>query len=133
MKISERVQVKEAITPQDIATADVTSAYYDLQGIGQVMVVITTGTIAETKKVTVQLMQAKDDQGTDAKTLGDAVELVAGNGGEKLFITTEANAASLDLANGFSHIAVKVGSDDPAATPPDGAAVLIFGDLSFRG
>jgi len=131
MKISERIQIKEAVTPQDIATADVTSVYYDMKGIGRVAAALTTGTIAEGKKATVQLMQAKDDQGTGAKVLGDAVEVLAGTGGAELLVIAEATAAEMD--DDFTHIAVKVGSDDPNATPPEGAAILIFGDLSFEG
>jgi len=133
MKITERVQIKEAVTPQDIATADVTSAYYDMKGKGRVVAVLTTSTIAEGKKATVQLMQAKDDQGTDAKALGTAVEVVAGTGGGKLLVTAEATAAEMDHANSYSYVGVKVGTDDPNATPPEGAAILILGDLSFRG
>lgn len=133
MKISERVLIKEAVPPQDIATADVTSAYYSMKGVGRVLAALTTATIAEGRNATVQLMQAKDDQGTDAKALGDLVTVTAGVGGENLLVTAEATAAEMDHANGYTHVAVRVGSDDPNAAPPDGAAILIFGDLSFRG
>lgn len=133
MKISELVQIKEAITPQNIATADVTSPYYSMSGIGRVLAVLTTSTIAAGQNATVQFMQAQDALGTGAKELGTVVAKVAGTGGEALFVQAEAQASDLDIANGYSYVAVKVGSNDPAATPPTGAAILIFGDLSFRG
>ncbi|MGB9826603.1 MAG: hypothetical protein ACPLRU_08015, partial [Desulfofundulus sp.] len=69
--------------------------------------------------------------GTGAKTLGSAVEKVVTNAaGEAIFLTAEVKASDLDLANGYTHVAVQVSSDN--ATAVNGAAVLIFGDLSFR-
>jgi len=130
MKLSELVQVQEGVTPQDIVGGK-TSSYYSMAGIGRVLAVLTTATVAETKKATIQLMQAKDDQGTGAKVLGTAVEKVADAGGEVIFLQVEAKASDLDLANGYTHVAVQVSSDDAVAV--NGAAVLIFGDLSFRG
>lgn len=129
MKLSELVQVKQAVVPQDIVGGK-TSAYYSMSGIGRVLAALTTGTIAETKKATIQLMQAKDATGTGAKALGTAVEKIAGVGGEAIFLTAEVKASDLDLANGYTHVAVRVSSDN--ATAVNGAAVLIFGDLSFR-
>ncbi|WP_156896617.1 hypothetical protein [Desulfovirgula thermocuniculi] len=130
MKLSELVRVKQAIIPQDIVGGKI-SAYYSMSGIGRVLAVLTTGVIAEAKKATIQLMQAKDANGTGAKPLGSAVEKVAGAGGEEIFLTAEAKATDLDLANGYGYVAVQVSSDN--ATAVNGAAVLIFGDLAFRG
>jgi polyphosphate kinase 2 (PPK2 family) len=130
MKLSELVQVKQAVVPQDIVGGK-TSAYYSMAGIGRVLAVLTTDTIAQTKKATIQLMQAKDAAGTGAKVLGSAVEkVVADAAGENVFLTAEAKASDLDLANGYTHVAVQVSSDNAMAV--NGAAVLIFGDLSFR-
>lgn len=130
MKLSELVQVKQAVVPQDIVGGK-TSAYYSMSGIGRVLAVLTTGTIAQGKKATIQFMQAKDAAGTGAKILGSAVEkVVADAAGENVFLTVEAKASDLDLANGYTHVAVQVSSDN--ATAVNGAAVLIFGDLSFR-
>ncbi|MGD9644056.1 MAG: hypothetical protein AB7V08_15160 [Elusimicrobiales bacterium] len=130
MKLSELVRVQRAITPQDIVGGK-TSAYYSMTGIGRVMAVLTTALIAAGKKATIQLMQAKDAAGTGAKPLGAAVEKVAGGTGEEIVLQVEAKASDFDLANGYSHVAVQVSSDN--ATAVNGAAVLIFGDLAFRG
>jgi hypothetical protein len=78
-------------------------------------------------------MQATDAAGTGAKALGTVVTAIAPTGGGSLFVQAEARATDMDINNGFTHVAVTVGSDDPNATPPTGAAVLIFGDLAFRG
>lgn len=130
MKLSELVQVKQAVAPQDIVGGK-TSPYYSMSGIGRVLAALTTGTIAQGKKATIQLMQAKDAAGTGTKVLGSAVEkVVADAAGEAIFLTSEAKASDLDLANGYTHVAVQVSSDN--ATAVNGAAVLIFGDLSFR-
>lgn len=130
MKLSELVQVKQAVVPQDIVGGK-TSAYYSMVGIGRVLAALTTATITQTKKATIQLMQAKDAAGTGAKVLGAAVEkVVTDAAGEAIFLTAEAKASDLDLVNGYTHVAVQVSSDN--ATAVNGAAVLIFGDLSFR-
>ncbi|MGB9845889.1 MAG: hypothetical protein ACPLRH_00095 [Desulfotomaculales bacterium] len=130
MKLSELIKVQKAVAPADIITAK-TSVYYSMAGIGRVLAVLTTATIAQGKKATIQLMQAKDAAGTGAKALGAAVEkVVTDAAGEAVFLTAEAKASDLDLANGYSHVAVQVSSDN--ATAVYGAAVLIFGDLSFR-
>lgn len=130
MKLTELVQIKQGVMPQDIVGGK-TSSYHSMAGIGRVLAVLTTATIAETKKATIQLMQAKDASGTGAKVLGVAVEKIAGTDGEAIFLTAEAKASDLDLVNGYTHIAVQVSSDN--ATAVNGAAVLVFGDLSFRG
>jgi len=144
MKLSELIQVQEAVAPQDIVGGK-TSAYYSMAGIGRVLAVLTTAgtvtlsdgtntvtaTIAAGSKVTLQLMQAQDDQGTGAKALGNPVEKVASANGEAMFLTVEAKASDLDLANSYSYVAVQVNSDNAEAVY--GAAALVFGDLSFRG
>jgi hypothetical protein len=131
MKLTELVQVRQAIIPQDIVDGK-TSAYYSMKGMGRVLAVLTTAIIAQGKKATIQLMQAKDSAGTGAKALGAAVEKVAADAaGEAIFLMVEAKASDLDLANGYSHVAVQVSSNN--ATAVNGAAVLIFGDLAFRG
>lgn len=129
MKLSELLQIREGVTPQDISAAK-TSAYYSMQGIGRVLAQATTAALAAGKKLTVQLMQAKDAAGTGAKALGAAVDVVMTAGGAA-FGQAEATAASLDHANGYTHVAVQISSDNGVAV--NGAAILIFGDLSFRG
>lgn len=130
MKISERVQIKQGVTPQDIVGGE-TSGYYSMAGVGRVLAQLTTATVAATKKATIQLMQAKDAAGTGAKALGAAVEKVAGPEGEAIFIQVEAGTSDLDVANGYAYVAVQVSSDNASAV--NGAAILIFGDLAFKG
>jgi hypothetical protein len=128
MKISELVQIQPGVTPQDISAAK-TSPYYSMKGVGRVLAQATTAALAAGKKLTVQLMQAKDNAGTGAKVLGAAVDLVMPGGGAA-FAQAEATAASMDLANGYTHVAVQISSDNGAAV--NGAAILILGDRSFR-
>lgn len=129
MKIGELIDIQPGVTPQDITT-DRTSSYYSMQGIGRVLAQLTTATVAATKKATVQLMQAKDDIGTGAKALTEPVEATAGTGGEAIFLQVEAQAGEMDIANGFTHVAVKVTCDHDSAV--QGAALLIFGERSFK-
>lgn len=119
-KISELVKVTRAIVDADI-TAAKTGGYVSLVDYRQAQAVVTTGTVAATKKVTVQLMQATSSAGAGAKVLGDPVEVVAGTGGEAITVAVEANASQLD--DGFTHIGVQTVSDN--ATAVIGAAVII--------
>lgn len=128
-KLSERLRVISAITPQDIDTADVTSAYVKLDHHRRVMAVVNTASLAQGKKLTVQLKQATAAVGTGAKNLGAAVEVVAGSGGGAVSAIAEAMAEELDTANGYAYVAVTVGTDAGSAT--DGAAFLILGDGRF--
>lgn len=128
MSIGERYQIVSALAPQALDAAK-TSAYQSMANRFRVLAVVTTGTVAATKKVTVQLKQATDSSGTGAKNLGTAVEATAGTGGEAIFLTAEAAVGDLDIANGYSHVAVSVSTDD--TNEPEAAAILLF-DPAFR-
>lgn len=128
-KLAEQLSVKEAVTPQDINGAGVTSSYYSMAGVGRVLAVATTAALAAGKSLTVQLYQAKNNAGTGAKVLGNAV-VVTKAGGGTAFATAEARASDMDLVNGYTHVAVRISSDNGVAV--NGAAVLVFGDLAFR-
>lgn len=129
-KISEMLSFVEAVTPQDI-TQGVTSAYHSMAGIGRVLAVASTATIAKGKKLTLQLMQAKDATGDSAKALGDAVDVaITADEGGAAFGKVEARDFDLDVNNGFAYVAVTISSDNAVAV--DGAAILVFGDRTFN-
>lgn len=123
--ISEMVKVDQGFAPADIAT-DTTSLYFFMANYRQVQAIVNVNTVADTKNVVVQLMQATDSAGTGAKVLGDAVTQVAGTGGTKMNISVESDASLMDTANGFTHVAVKVTSDTVAALLA--AAAIIRGN-----
>ncbi len=125
-KLSQRLRVKTALTPQDISAAK-TSPFVSIAGAGQLLVAVTTGAVTATKKVTLQLLQAQDAAGTGAKPLGAAVEKVATSNGP-LELTTEAATERLD--DGFGFVAVQLSSDNGAAVI--GAAFLIQGNNRFN-
>ena len=127
-KIVENIKFAPGVLPQDITT-DRTSAYYPMTNAARVAAQLTTGTIADTKKATVQLLQAKNATGTGAKALSALVEYVVDNeAGAPAFIQVEATADQMD--KDFTHVAVKVTCDNAQAV--QGAAVLAFGDLRYR-
>jgi hypothetical protein len=122
-KISETIRVDQIISPVDIDT-DRTGLWLPVTHYRRALAVVTTDTVAQTKNVTIQLMQATDAAGTNAKALSDVVTKVAPTGGAKLTLQVEAKSDELD--EGFTHVSAKVTSDNGAVV--NGAAVLIRGE-----
>ena len=65
-RISEDVKLDVGIQAQSLNGA-ATGRYYDLAGYGKALAVLTAGAIAATKTAKVELLQAKDAEGTDSK------------------------------------------------------------------
>jgi len=128
-KLSDFVKLETALLNADITT-DRESTFRPAEGFTLYRAHLQTGTVAATKKATVQLLQAKDASGTGKKALTDPVEFTAGDGGEVAEISVEAKQEDLDSNNGFTHIAVKVTCDN--ATAVVGAAVLELGGASYK-
>lgn len=128
-KLSEELDILEGVVSDDIATADLTSDYYSMANARRVGAKLFTDTIAQTKIATIQLLQAKDDQGTDSKALTSVVTVTAPTGGAKLQAYVEAMAEDMDRANGYTHVAVVVGSDN--ATAVIASAVIILGEKGY--
>lgn len=125
--LSQGLRVRASVAPQDI-TALRTGTFVDVSGAERILAAITTGTIAATKKVTVQFRQAQDAAGTGAKNLGSPVEKVAPAGGASLDLTVDAKAEQLDV--NFSHVSVTLISDN--ATAVYGSAMLVLGSNRFN-
>jgi hypothetical protein len=122
-KISEKIRIDQAFAPVDI-DADQTGAWFSMVHYRRVLGVVTANTVAQTKNVTIQLMQAQDASGTGAKALSGIVTKVAGTGGQKLTLEVEAMSDAMD--EGFTHVTVKVTSD--TATALLAAALIVRGE-----
>ena len=127
-KFTEIVDRKHGVVNADITTERTGSVYYSAASLRKIIGILVTGSVADTKKATVQLLQAKDASGTDAKNLGTAVEVVA-SGAQNLVITQEADAADMDKANGFTYAGIKVSSDNAAAVI--GAAAILLSEPRY--
>lgn len=122
-KFTERAATSAAIPLADIGTAPVTGVYVPVANYRRFYAAIMSATVAQTKSVTLQFMQAQDASGTGAKVLGTAKTVTAPSGGAKLLVESENYVENLDTNNGFNHIAVRASSDAGAAL--NGAAILI--------
>lgn len=56
VKLYEKVKVDTALTPQAIASSNVTGPYFDMQGYDSALFILTTGAIADGQKATLQIM-----------------------------------------------------------------------------
>jgi hypothetical protein len=126
-KLSEFSKLERAIFPQDIGTADVTSAYRDAKGYKRFRAHLLTAALTSGQTCFIQLMQAKAG-GTEPKALGDAVTHTAPAEGSYGDIIVEASIDDLDCAGGFEEIAVKVGSGTNSKV---GSAVLELGGANY--
>jgi hypothetical protein len=120
----EELLVDSAIAPQDIGTADITSAYFDVRDCERFVAQARAGAVTAAKKLTVQLLQAQDAAGTGSKNLGAAVEAVGAGGNAPAAVTIEKRNTDLDADGGFGFVAIKVGIDEDAKL---GAATLLRG------
>lgn len=126
-KLSEKSKVELMLKPQDIGTADVTTAYFAMKGYGKARVHLVTADLATTKVATLQLMQATSSGGAGAKVLGSAVTFTA-SGTQQADIIAECDIDDLDTANGFTHIAATVGTDVNGTV---GAVTLERGEAAY--
>ena len=124
----ERASYDIGVSAQDVGTADVTGDYYSMKDFNRVLAVAVSAAVTEGDTLTVKLVQATDDSGTGSKDLTDVVTVTAA-GAEALTATAEAQVSDLDIAGGFTHVAVVVGGSDAGT---DGAATLVRGDGTYR-
>jgi hypothetical protein len=65
-RISEKVKIDVGIQAQSLNGA-ATGRYYDMKEYGKALAILTAGAIAATKTAKIELLQAKDVDGTDSK------------------------------------------------------------------
>ncbi|MCL6453556.1 MAG: hypothetical protein K6T78_08005 [Alicyclobacillus sp.] len=126
-KISEAVRIDTAFAPVDVATNDQTGAWVEMADYRRVLAYATTAAVANGKHVTLQLLQARDANGTGSKALSDVVTVTSTGGA--VTASVEAQASDLDLANGYGFVTAQVTCDDGSAVV--GTAILIRGDARF--
>lgn len=129
-KLTEAVKFINAINNSDIDTADRTSSYVPVKGFRQITGVGQCEALTVGKKLTVQLMQAKDDSGTDAKVLGTAAVYTAPTGGGRGKAQQHSYDEALDSENGFTHVAVRIGTDLGSAVV--GSAQILLSEPYYK-
>jgi hypothetical protein len=65
-RIHEQIKIDVGIQAQSL-NGNITGAYYNMAGYSKLMALLTAGAIAATKTAKIELLQAKDADGTDAK------------------------------------------------------------------
>lgn len=127
---SQRVAVAGVIDPDANTAAAYTSDYADMSQFESVMAIILAGTMASTSTVDAKLVQATDSSGTGVKDItGKAITQLteAGTDSDKQAIIN-AYADDLDVANGFTHVAIVM---TVATAASDSSAVLLGCDPKY--
>jgi hypothetical protein len=125
--IAERASYDVGVSPQDVGTSDVTGDWYSLESFRRVAAEAVSGPAADTTTFTVQLRQAEDSSGTNAKNLGTAVTATSGSADSILEVFQEAKASDLD--SGFTHVAVQLSCSEASVS---GASTIIRADGAYR-
>ncbi len=121
----ERAKSYSAFDIADIQAAKI-SSYYDMKNFRRVAAIVTTANVTIGKTVTVQLMKAKDDQGTDAVVFETQTLTATALAPAKIDIEKGAEFLSYDTADSadYTHVALNVSSDNGATL--NAGAVLLF-------
>lgn len=121
---SERVAVLGVIDPDANAAGALTTAYADLTQFGSAMAIIMAGTLGTSATLDAKLVQATSAAGAGSKDIsGKAITQLtqAGSDSDKQAIIN-VRAEDLDLANGFTHVAITMTT--ATATSDSGALLL---------
>ena len=105
----KRLKIDNGLTSQSIATGTKTGSFFGMQMYERALAILNVGAMADTNTAKIEVLQAKDTSGTDAKAIEGATATITASGsltGGCAFI--EINVSSLDINNGFEYIAAKV-------------------------
>lgn len=120
---SERVALLGTVEPDVLTATAHTSDYVDAGNFESIMAIVMAGTLGTSATIDAKLVQATDSSGTGSKDIsGKAItQLVKATDDNKQAIIN-VRSEDLDMANGFSHVAVTV---TVGAASSDGGAVLL--------
>ena len=125
-KISEREKIDLALKPQSLATTNATGSYLSLKDFRQLIVVVFAAAIAAGKTVVLQLMQAKDTAGTDAKVITSAAVTLAAHDDAVSASADLTSVANTDVVtvNGTDFTKAAAASGTSFSTPAELAAAI---------
>ena len=75
-RIHEATKFDTAVTPQTVNSSNVTGRYFSLVDFTQLLIMVIGGALAAGTAATIELFQAKDEAGTDAKQIGTLSSVV---------------------------------------------------------
>lgn len=128
-KLTEALAIDCLIAPQDVGTADVTSAaYVHVRDYKRFVIAAKAGAVTAGKILTVTPKQATSAAGAGAKALGSASTAAGAGGNAPADVEIEFRAEELDHENGFEYVGVTLGIDENAKL---GAAYLIRGEPRY--
>lgn len=105
----KREKIDVGLASQSIASSNVTGAYIGMQMYRKALVILNAGALADTNTAKIELMQAKDSSGAEAKVIDGAAATITASGAlANGCAFVEIDTSSLDLANGYEYIAAKV-------------------------
>lgn len=111
--LKEKIKVDTALTPQAIASTNVTGPYFDLTGYDSALFILTTGAIADGQKATLQIMGNTVAGSSGAAAITNyAAEIEGANGAAigKIYVNTPDNDDAVEV-NGVTFTKKSTKSD----------------------
>jgi hypothetical protein len=125
----KRAKIDVGLLSQSIASSNKTGGYFDMQMYRKALAILNVGTMADTNTAVIELLQAKDVSGTEAKAIEGATATVTAVGALTSGCAfVEVDVLSLDVNNGFEYIAAKVTTTGTIVS----GVVLLRGDGRFE-
>jgi hypothetical protein len=109
IKFSERTAVLATLNPASVAASTVVTTYVPIGNYHSICAVLQTGVLGASATVDAKLRQAQDSSGTGVKDItGKAITQIVKASGDNVQATIECRSDDLDMANGFSFVALSV-------------------------
>jgi hypothetical protein len=109
IKLSEKIATLATLDPASVAASTVVSTYVPLANFHQLAAMIQTGVLGTAATVDAKLVQATAAAGTGSKDItGKAITQIVKATGDNKQAVIEVRAEELDVANGFTHVALSV-------------------------
>lgn len=122
-RLTEQLKLDNAVESQALGASTTTGDYFDMTQYRDAMFVLNSGALANTNLIKLEILQAKDESGTDSKAVKDSdgnpiiVEFTneTGAGVDSAKLIAEVQGPLMDTNNGFTHLAAKITSDDASS------------------
>ena len=109
LKFADRSAILATIDPASTAASTVLTAWVSLAKFHSIAAILQTGALGASATVDAKLRQATDSSGTSAKDItGKSITQLVKASHDNKQVIIEAKGEELDVANGFTHVALSV-------------------------
>lgn len=109
VKYAERTAILATLDPASVAASTVVTSWVPVKNFHSICAALQTGVLGASATVDAKLRQAQDSSGTGAKDIsGKSITQIVKASGDNKQVTIECRSDDLDMAGGFTHVALSV-------------------------